>query len=265
LAAVKRVLLRALTRLGLLPRAYRAYEEAKAFGRRSAGTGPDGLPVPPPKLIVRVAGTADVEWFLEGGRRAAGSIRMALLRHGRQVDELEAMLDFGCGCGRVLRNWHALGKTAVHGSDRDERAIAWCRDNLRFAAVETNGLEPPLAHRDGAFDLVYALSVLTHLTEELQLAWLAELRRVLRPDALLLLTTHGAAYEPRLEADERERFRAGELVVRRPEAVGTNLCTSFHPEAYVRSRLTDGFDVLEFVAEGAKGNPDQDLYLLRKE
>jgi SAM-dependent methyltransferase len=262
---VKRFLLSALTRLGLLEPAFRAYERIKAAGHRPSGAAPDGLPMPPPHLIVRVTGTADAEWFLEGGRLAAGSIRMALLRHGRAVEQLEAMLDFGCGCGRVVRHWRALPATAVHGSDRDERAVAWSREHLPFARFETNALRPPLSYGEESFDLVYALSVFTHLTEELQLAWLAELRRVLRPGGLVVLTTHGAAYEGRLDAAELERFRAGGLVVRRPEAVGTNLCTTFHPEAYVRSQLADHFEVMESIAEGAKGNPRQDLYLLRRE
>jgi SAM-dependent methyltransferase len=262
---VKRFLLSALTSLGLLEPAFRAYERVKAIGHRPSGAAPDGLPMPPPHLIVRVAGTADADWFLEGGRLAAGSIRMALLRHGRAVEQLEAMLDFGCGCGRVVRHWRALPATAVHGSDRDERAVAWSREHLPFARFERNTLGPPLSYGEESFDLVYALSVFTHLTEELQFAWLAELRRVLRPDGLLLLTTHGAAYEGRLDVAELERFRAGELVVRRPEGVGTNLCTAFHPEAYARSRFGEGFVLLEHVPEGAKGNPRQDLYLLRKE
>ena len=261
---MKRALLDLLGRLRILRPTFRAYEATKAIGRTHPAVGPDGLPVPPPQLIVRVAGTADADWFLEGGRRAAGSIRMTLIKQGRPIEELGAILDFGCGCGRVVRNWHALPATDVHGSDQDARAIDWCRRNLPFARFATNGLAPPLVHEEGAFDLVYALSVFTHLTEELQGAWMGEFSRVLRPGGLLLLTTHGAAYLPRLNAAESARFSSGEMVVRREEVPGTNLCTTFHPESYVRERLANGWEILDFVAEGAKGNPDQDLYLLRR-
>jgi SAM-dependent methyltransferase len=263
---VKATALALLRRLGLLRPAYRAYETLS--GLRAAGqparAAEDGLPVPPPRLIVRVAGTADVGWFLEGGRLAAESVRDALARHGRRIEELGALLDFGCGCGRVTRRWAGLDRTAVHGADANEHAIAWCRANLPFARFVSNGLAPPLDHADESFDLVYALSVFTHLPEDLQNAWARELTRLLRPGGVLLLTTHGERYRDRLTPAERAAFDAGRLVVRWPEGAGTNLCSVFHPRSYVEERLAAGLDVLEFVPEGARGNPHQDLYLLRK-
>jgi 2-polyprenyl-3-methyl-5-hydroxy-6-metoxy-1,4-benzoquinol methylase len=262
---VKRLFLRVLGRLGLLRPAYRAYEQASSLRARSSGApSDDGLPVPPSSLIVRVAGTPDVGWFLRGGRLAAGSIRAALWRQGRRIEELDAILDFGCGCGRVTRNWLALHDTEVFGSDTNEQAVDWCRRNLPFATFEPNGLAPPIVFDTARFDLVYALSVFTHLPEELQLLWMRELERVLRPGALLLLSTHGEHYVPRLTPDERARFADGDVVVRWEEVAGTNLCTAFHPPSYVRERLAAGFDVLDFVAEGAKGNPHQDLFVVRR-
>jgi SAM-dependent methyltransferase len=263
---VKRLLLRVLGRFGLLRPAYRAYERVGSL--RTAPSRPvvaaDGLPVPPPALIVRVAGTPDVEWFLRGGRLAAGSIRAALWRQGLRIEELGAVLDFGCGCGRVTRNWLGLPGTDVFGTDMNEQAIEWCRRNLPFASFEPNGLAPPLVFETARFDLVYALSVFTHLPEELQLLWVRELERVLRPGALLLLSTHGEHYVPRLSVEERDRFAAGEVVVRWEEVAGTNLCTAFHPPSFVRERLAAGFEPVEFVAQGAKGNPHQDLFLFRR-
>ena len=263
---MKAAVLQLLRRAGLLRPAYRAYEALAALRAtgRQAPAAEDGLPVPPPRLIVRVAGTADVGWFLERGRLAAESVRDAIARQGRRIEELGALLDFGCGCGRVIRHWARLDRTAVHGADASEHAIAWCRANLSFARFASNGLAPPLDHPDASFDLVYALSVFTHLPEALQHAWVRELTRLLRPDGFLLLTTHGERYRERLTPAERAAFDAGRLVVRWPEGAGTNLCSVFHPRSYVEEDLAAGLDVVEFVAEGAKGNPHQDLYLLRK-
>ena len=89
--------------------------------------------------------------------------------------------------------------------------------------------------------------------------------RIVRPEGFLLVTTHGERYLDRLDDDERARFARGELVVRWAEVPGTNLCTTFHPPSWVRERLVPrGFEEVQFVPEGARGNPYQDLFLLRR-
>jgi len=262
---MKNALLKVLGRMRLLAPTYRAYERVRAakLSHAPEPASADGLPVPPPHLIMRVAGTADAAWFLESGRLAAQSIRETLRTAGTPIETLDSILDFGCGCGRVIRNWAGL-EARVAGSDLSGDAIDWCRTNLSFARFETNGLSPPLVFDDASFDLAYALSVLTHLPEAIQHDWMDELHRVARPGGLALLTTHGERYLERLDEDERRRFRAGELVVRWGEVPGTNLCTTFHPPSWVRERLLPhGFEEVTFVPEGAAGNPYQDLFLLR--
>jgi SAM-dependent methyltransferase len=136
---------------------------------------------------------------------------------------------------------------------------------LPFANFQVNGLAPPLAYEDAEFSLVYAFSVFTHLTENLQIAWMKELRRVLRPGGHLLISTHGEPYIRRLNDRERERFERGEVVVKNNvNSPGSNTCSAYHPPEYVRSRLASDFEVVDFLAEGARGNPVQDLYILRR-
>jgi SAM-dependent methyltransferase len=245
----------ALERAGLLRPAFRAYELLKAL--RPYEQIDDDLP--PARLRVRVAGTADPRWFVESGRRTAAVVAEALERHRAQGGGL---LDFGCGCGRVIRHWR--GRDDVHGSDRDAEAIRWCREHLPFARFELHGNAPPLPYEDERFGAVTAISVFTHLPEDAHAPWRDELRRVLAPGGLLVLTTHGDGYADRLSGDEQARFEAGELVVRRPGAAGTNLCTAFHPLDYVRAVLAEGFELLELRPEGAEGTPVQDLVVLRK-
>ena len=78
------------------------------------------------------------------------------------------------------------------------------------------------------------------------------------------MTTHGRSYVPRLGEAERASFERGELVVRWADVAGTNLCSAYHPEAYLRDTFATGFEFLELEAEGARGNPTQDIVLLRK-
>lgn len=262
-----------IARLGLARPAFWLYARAAQFNpktlvgnRRFVPSGaPDGLPLPPADLIFLVAGTTDISWFLEGGARAAGSITEAMRVENVDMASISAMLDFGCGCGRVLRNWQALPHTEVHGTDYNERLVDWCRQNLPFARLALNGLKPPLAYEDGRFDLVYALSVFTHLTADLQSLWISELARTVRAGGHLVISTHGETYAHRLNAEERRRFMAGELVVKNDvKSPGSNTCSAYHPFSYVRDHLVRGLDIIAFTAKGAKGNPDQDLYVLRK-
>jgi SAM-dependent methyltransferase len=263
--AVKRRLLTLLQRLRLLRPAFRGWEILQSVRSRGDETAAaDGLPVPPARLRVRVAGTADLGWFLESGRLAEESFRAALARHDVALEDVGALLDFGCGCGRVTRRWASLAGVEINGTDTDAPAVEWCRRNLRFARFETNQMEPPLRFGDESFGLVYALSIFTHLTVEQQRTWLVELARVLRPGGLLLLTTHGRGYLERLSPQERAAFGSGEIVVRWSEAAGTNLCAVYHPEGSLEQLLPDALTFLDFLPEGALGNPTQDLSLVRK-
>lgn len=259
-----------LRKAGLLPLArrmragFRQVEYLPENMRYWRGKRED-VPVPPLALIDLVSGQPDIPWFLLGGQRASTAIREALGRQDVGLKNLSNLLDFGCGCGRVLRNWSDLsGDVAVHGTDLNPRLVKWCQQHLAFARVETNGLEPPLPFPDSYFDLVYSLSVFTHLPEHLQQRWMDEVRRVLAPSGYLVFSTHGEHSAADLDRSERARFAAGTLVVRASEDAGSNACGAYHPSEYVRATLASGFDVLDHVPQGALGNPPQDLWVLQK-
>lgn len=258
--------MRTLDRVRLLRSLFRLNERLTTLrtADRHARTS-DGLPLPPPYLRTLTAGTADSRWFLESGRASAKLISAALARHGVQIDSVERVLDFGCGCGRILRHWQHFPRTEVHAAEPNARLAEWCVRNLAFAVVLRSSPVPPLGYAAGNFDFIYAVSVFTHLAEEAQEPWLQELRRILRTDGLLLISLHGDLYRDRLSSAERRAYDDGALVVRRPEASGTNLCTAFHPGAYVRDQFTLGFELLEHESGGfERGAPEQDLVLLRR-
>ncbi|HET7617995.1 MAG TPA: class I SAM-dependent methyltransferase [Vicinamibacterales bacterium] len=225
---------------------------------------PDGAPLPSRKARMLVSGSADIEWFLDGGRLAADTIRRAVERQGVDLSRLGRVLDFGCGCGRVLRHWHDLTDVELHGVDTQPLLVDEARRTVPRARIGVNQLEPPLPYQSGTFDLVYSLSVFTHLDEPVQFRWRDEIRRVLKPGGLWLVTTQGTAYLPKLNRAERARFEAGGVVCQRQAFRGLNLCQTFHPESYVRGTLARGLTVVDFEPEGAKGNPRQDLYVLRR-
>jgi SAM-dependent methyltransferase len=215
-------------------------------GARSEGTLVDhGLPVPPARLRVLVSGGADVEEFLAAGRRENGIIRASLQRAGIDPRDLGAILDWGCGCGRVGRWWQDLEGPAIHGCDYNDELVRWVDANLPFVEGRKNELDPPLPYGDASFDLVYAISIFTHLTDEVARAWMREIGRVLKPGGVFWFTTHGEAYRDRMTPDDRARFVRGKPVVQFAGAEGTNLCAAFHPAGFVRSELARDFEILE--------------------
>ena len=249
-----------LERLGLLGVAFRLHEWRQARGASRAIHAPDGLPLPPPELMVLVGGHADSEAFLRVGWGYASAIAETLQRNELVLEQFSDILDFGCGCGRVLRHWKDVRGPHIHGTDVNPRLAAWCAANLPFTTIGVNPPAPPVDRPAGSFDFIYLISIFTHLREAEQHAWLDELARLLRPGGYLLLTTHGAACAADLPAADRARFDADEIVVLYPDAAGSNLCASYHSEAALRRLVAGHFEVLDAVS----ARVGQDLYLLRK-
>jgi SAM-dependent methyltransferase len=256
-----------LRRFGLLGVAFRRYEIFQARTSAAGAAWPDhddGLPLPPAELRALVSGTAEPGWFLAFGRAMFDTIVSAAARHGVPVPRMRRVLEFGCGSGRVLRHWQHVRGPEIHGTDYNPALADWCDAHLPFATIGRNQLDPPLPYADASFDLVYAISVFTHLKESLQHAWMAELRRVLVPGGLLIMTTHGSSLRQMLTADECAAFDEGALVVRYEETSGMNLCSAYHPESFVRNTLASGFAVRELMPSGQRELIGQDVYVLEK-
>jgi len=228
-------------------------------------TAADGLSLPPPRLRLLVDGrSSDSDAFLWLGLQMCGSIRAAAAAAGTPVEGMGAVLDFGCGCGRVARHWAAVEGPELYGCDYNPDLVAWCAENLPHMRVARNQLAPPTPYVSGSFDLIYAFSVFTHLDEALQRDWLAEFRRLLRPGGMLVLSLLGDRVRYRLDRGEQRRFDRGEMIVRRPRMSGRNLCTVYHPRPYVTGTLLAGFAEVHPFDLGSPEQPFlQDAYLAR--
>jgi SAM-dependent methyltransferase len=111
------------------------------------------------------------------------------------IDNTEdpTILDWGIGAARVAvpLKRGVMPNARVIGCDVDRVNVSWCQTNLPDIPVELCDFYPPLDLASGSVDMIYGISVMTHLTVGAQLAWLKELRRVLKPGGICVLSTHG--------------------------------------------------------------------------
>jgi ubiquinone/menaquinone biosynthesis C-methylase UbiE len=127
---------------------------------------------------------------IRGASQCANLIELGK-QHGCDFTQAR-VLDWGCGWGRLTRTFARLQPPAeLWGADVDALNLKWAAENIPEAKFVQLPLAPPSALPESYFDLVYAVSVMTHLTREMQGLWLEELRRVMSPGGLALLTFHG--------------------------------------------------------------------------
>ena len=215
---------------------------------------------PPASLRYRVSGTPSLNSFRRVGKRSYQDLGASLEAAGRPLSSLPSILDFGCGCGRTL-SWLGLDhpEKDLHGTDVDGEAVRWCQANLPIARFGTNQWETPLEYDAEVFDLVYAISVFTHLNEGHQLQWLEEFRRILRPGGVLLLTVYSEEIWRSLDPEiSDEVIGKGILHCSSDKLRGIHpewYQTTFHSREYVLREFGRTFRVLANV-HGGMGNLD---------
>lgn len=114
-----------------------------------------------------------------------------------------------------MRHFLDEAQTAeFHGCDIDARSIQWLTDHLSPPLqVFQNGEAPPLPRPDASFDLIWAASVFTHITDHWS-SWLLELHRVLREGGLLIASFLGRGMSDKVAQEEWEADRIGMNVLR---------------------------------------------------
>jgi SAM-dependent methyltransferase len=191
------------------------------------------------------------------------------------------VLDFGCGAGRTLR--HFLDEAQVgefYGCDIDEPSIAWLDSNLSPPFnVFVNAEEPPLPLERSSFDLIWAISVFTHITDHWA-AWLLELHRLLRNDGLLFATILGPGVaeewgkvppDPRAERGEpvpEEAHRIGMNVIHYGQSWDHGGPAVFHSRWWIEEHWGRAFDIVTLSEQSFAGGPQnprgQGRVVLRK-
>ncbi|MCI0707535.1 MAG: class I SAM-dependent methyltransferase [Ignavibacteriae bacterium] len=175
------------------------------------------------------------------------------------------VMDFGCGWGRIARFFL---KDTVPGNilavDPYSLAVDWMRrTNLPCQIIKSNPLPPIPFVQNSSFDLIYAYSVFSHLSEEYFLSWINYLMGLLNEDGVLVFTTRGASFLDYVEREKmrpdvygdyqllRKRYEGGEILFLKTrgdveELAGDSFGESFIPLQYLRRELPQ-YKLVEFT------------------
>lgn len=221
-------------------------------------------PLPPRALAIR-AGVPDPGDVIASYRAVGRDSRTTILEllgpswsfAGKRV------LDFGCGSGKVMRHFLAEAEDCdLWGCDIDERSIEWINSELHPPlSAFANGETPPLEQPSESFDLVWSVSVFTHLTDHWA-RWLSELHRVLKPDGLAIISFLGGAMYEVWNDEPWDPDRIGMTVLNHGQDWELGGPTVFHSPWWLREHWGRAFEIVD-MREGSAPR-EHGLVLLRR-
>jgi SAM-dependent methyltransferase len=227
------------------------------------------IPPPPKHLQMRVVG-GYVPDFISSGYVIYQDLNCALGPAGKELKDFGSILDFGCGCGRAVRVLKTLMPSChIYGTDIDEEAIGWLKNNYtKFAEFYVAPHIPPTSFEDNMFDFVSGISVFTHLPEDLQFQWLKELNRITKPNGYLVVSIHGEKFYKDLEREIKDIMKNKGFYYSdfgKNYGASINLPdfyqTAFHSPEYIKREWSKYFEVIDIQALRMGNN--QDTVLLR--
>ncbi|MSR45910.1 MAG: class I SAM-dependent methyltransferase [Planctomycetes bacterium] len=164
-------------------------------------------------------------WYRARRHLIAKWLRRRRVEVGRPLE----ILDVACAAGMSFRHFAEFGR--VRGIDLSSETVRLCRERGIDRVVQCDAQRLPF--RDESFDVVLSLDALEHLPDDA--AGIAEIARVARHDALLLVTVpafmflwspHDVAFHHhrRYVASElRQKLSAGGLAVRKLSYYSTSV------------------------------------------
>lgn len=153
-------------------------------------------------------------------RMSVDFVRRVVAKYRRETTKPlieSSVLDFGCGWGRLLRlMYRYVPHHQLYGVDPWNESLELCRASNIKGHLALSDYVPTSLPFDRQFDMIYAFSVFTHLSQKTARQVLSTLRHYLAASGLLFITIRPKEYwrfhdggreaEERIAVHERERF-----------------------------------------------------------
>ncbi len=218
------------------------------------------FPAPPPYLAFDAYGHTNWKEYYKTGLKHA-QLLGRIIREQVTGENIK-VCEWGCGAARIIRHMPALlefKKVELYGTDYNPETIRWCRDNIKGVEFVENQLQPPLPFESNYFDCVYNISIFTHLSEEMNYAWIKELSRITKPNGIIISTTQGDSHRHMLSEGEKKVYDSGRMVVRERTTEGKKGFATFHPPAFMKHKLLKDFEIIFHIPNRIP----QDVWVIR--
>lgn len=227
--------------------------------------------------IPYVETTKEVHDVTSGGMPSGDLYFCDLLKNLYPFEDGARVLDFGCSTGRVIRNLKAaFPKISAYGCDPRSSSIEFIEPLVPDVNWFRNNETPPLSDQSLRFDMVFAISVWSHFSEERALEWFNEMARIIETGGKLIFSTHGerSVYHflnvkknmhGKMAAQRMEFMKEGKFHFLR-YGVGSDLDehwgVAFMPKSWPAQNLSDDWAVSGFYPGLAMAN--QDVFVLER-
>ena len=151
------------------------------------------FPVPRDSSMRKTTASGNIFTYYNSGISSYLPIATMAEKYGLSLREGKLnILDFGCGVGRLLLHFNRVYKSNNYfACDIDDTSMNFIAKNYPNVDSHTNNHVPPLKYNDSQFDMIYSLSIFSHINIKEQPLWLKELSRVTKPGGYLFLTVEG--------------------------------------------------------------------------
>ena len=146
-------------------------------------------------------------------------------------------------------------KAAYTSTDVDEELIDWLKKNIPDGEYFTNNYDPPIHVPDNQFDVVFAVSVFTHIPLDHQQAWLLEIRRILKPSGIAIITF--LELEQSLDRESTQEVLRPDTGIKRSWLGKDNApdvyLNFYHTKDFIENEWSKIFEILEFRPRMIRG------------
>lgn len=220
----------------------------------------------PPDYYLYETYKLDYQQYIEDGDLSAKEIVEWTMKH-INIQKLN-ILEWGCGVSRTTRHLHKYlpQHSNIFACDVNAGMIEWNKahiQNIHFSLINHN---PPTSYNTSCFNIIFCISVFTHIDSIQQTNWLKEIYRILDDSGIFLFTTHGSYYNNKLLQKELQELTEKGVYTKNYYKRGHRLMSTYNDANQFKKVVENLFTVLEFYdgSSNLEKVGGQDLWIVQK-